>query len=144
TTLGLFALAHGRRVSSVTRAGTPTYHCHYSTTIQCSSGDLIPAELRIYSPRDNFPVRDNTVAFVVAKLYIPPPGSGSTTALLEAYSLFPCPGDPSSDTYDDMLPDMPNPFVYGLGVVRGRWSLLPDNSKAFAVEVSDHIRDEKK
>ncbi|KAH9916160.1 hypothetical protein B0H21DRAFT_886979 [Amylocystis lapponica] len=141
TTFGFFGLGAGRRASARTRNGNTTFFCYYTTTLQCSDGDMIPAELRVYSPRDDVPHPDDTIAFVVAKLFVPLKG----TALLDAYSVYAVPGDPASDTYEASIPDMPYPFVYGLGIVRSKWGPLPDGtSKAFIVDVHERVRDEAK
>ncbi|KAH9948376.1 hypothetical protein B0H21DRAFT_690211 [Amylocystis lapponica] len=141
TTFGFFGLGAGRRASARTRNGNTTFFCYYTTTLQCSAGGMIPAELRVYSPRDDVPLADDTIAFVVARLFVPLNG----TALLDAYSLFPVPGDPASDAYEAAIPDMPYPFVYGLGIVRSKWAPLPDGtSKAFTVDVHERVRDEQK
>ncbi|KAH9949771.1 hypothetical protein B0H21DRAFT_725800 [Amylocystis lapponica] len=138
-TFGFFALTAGRRTTATSPSGSSTYFCYYNTTIQCRSGAMLPAELRVYSPPSDVILRDDTVAFVGAKVFAPL----QATALLEAYCLYPCPGDPTSDDYESSIPDMPHPIVYGVGVVRGNHTVLEDGkSKAFPVSVQDRLRNE--
>ncbi|OBZ78509.1 hypothetical protein A0H81_02121 [Grifola frondosa] len=105
------------------------------------SGPTLPAELRIYSPRNDTPLPDNTIAFVVAKAHAPANG----TILLDALSIYPFPGDPNSDDYQDAIPDMPYPFAYGLGSIQAKHEVLADGvSKGFMVDLSEHVRDSPK
>lgn len=137
--IGFFALAEGRRVATNRlTSNTKVWHRHYTTTIQCSSGVVLPADLRVYSPVNDVGLRDFTVAFVVAKAYTPL----NDTIQLDAHFLVPFSGDPDSDEYQDSIPDMPYPFVFGVGHVPKRFELLPDGkSKGFAVSFSEYVRD---
>lgn len=135
---GNFALAGGRRVQS-----GATWYNHYHTAILTSTADsAMQAQLRVYSPRHDVPVADDTVAFVVARAYLPPTSSGA--ALLEALHCFPYPGDASAPDYDEHLPVIPA-FVTALGVVR---AVHPpsslDHDKRISLEVGEWIRDERK
>ncbi|KAF8473658.1 hypothetical protein DFH94DRAFT_655147, partial [Russula ochroleuca] len=74
--IGFFALTGGRRVRfDVARPnGSPVTICHmlYNTSVICSRepGEL-SAEVRKYSPVGEAPLPDNTVAFMVAKAFVP-------------------------------------------------------------------------
>ncbi|KIJ57953.1 hypothetical protein HYDPIDRAFT_72782, partial [Hydnomerulius pinastri MD-312] len=145
TVFGFFGVAAGRRVTSQKPgASTKTYHCFYSTALHCTSGVSFPAELRVYSPFNDSVLPDNTVAFVIAKAHFPG-GIPKENVLLEASHVIPLPGDPSSDTYENSLPDSPYPFVAGLGSVPSRTETLADGvSKGFTVVSSDFVRDSMK
>jgi len=138
TILGFFALASGRRVQTV-RPGTAirTWHAHYTTTIQCSSPPHVPADLCIYSPINDVLHPDDTIAFVVAWVHIPPTG----TILLDAIRIVPLPGDPSHDSYDDAVPNFQFPMVYGLGIVLSPPETLHNGSTAFSVALTEYVRD---
>ncbi|KAI6000454.1 hypothetical protein EDD15DRAFT_2159853 [Pisolithus albus] len=140
---GFFALAGGRRVKSVKAGSTMVYHCIYETTIQCTSGTVFPASLRVYSPINGVIFPDNTVAFVSAKASVPV-NIPAEPVLLEAFHLVPVPGDPSVDGYEDGVPDLPYPVVVGMGSVTTQAWLLSDGmSKAFTVVSSDYVCDAK-
>ncbi|KAH7904539.1 hypothetical protein BJ138DRAFT_1019010 [Hygrophoropsis aurantiaca] len=139
TLFGFLCLAAGRRLQT-TKPGSPskTYHAFYATALQSASGSSVSAEIRVYSPFNDTILPDNTVAFVVAKAFFP----NNDTVLLDASHVIPMPGDPSSDDYDNFLPDCPYPFLIGLGSVPSKFELLPDGvSKTFNVISSDFIRD---
>lgn len=87
--------------------GRDVFYCIYQTSIQCSSGVATPAELRVYSPPGDDPLAEDTVIFLLAKVYIPTSGK----ALLDAICLFPVPGVPSDDKYENSIPDMQFPMV---------------------------------
>ncbi|KIJ58462.1 hypothetical protein HYDPIDRAFT_64631, partial [Hydnomerulius pinastri MD-312] len=145
TVFGFFGVAAGRRVTSQKPgASTKTYHCFYSTALHCTSGVSFPAELRVYSPFNDSVLPDNTVAPVIAKAHFPG-GIPKENVLLKASHVIPLPGDPSSDTYENSLPDSPYPFVAGLGSVPSRTETLADGvSKGFTVVSSDFVRDSMK
>jgi len=141
TIVGFFAVANGERVVS-TKPGTSTRtaHCFYTTAVQCSSSAALPAQLRVYSPQHDTPLADGTVAFVVAKAAFPP----HSTVLLDAYFMIPIPGDPSSESYDDALPDMPYPLLFGLGSVPSKTEQCSNGTRAFQVSVAEYVRDSSK
>ena len=143
TVFGFFALAKGHRdLFQKPGSSTKTYYCFYTTALQCSSGVVLPAELRIYSPFNDTVLQDHTVVFTISRAYFPSHG----TILLDASHLFPFPGDPSEeDAYDRNLPDCRIPFVIGLGSVPFRHEMLSDGvSKAFNVVCSEFVRDGSK
>ena len=84
-------------------------------------------------------LRENTVAFVVAKLCVPM-GEGPTDLLLEAWHIAPVPGDPVNDDYDARLIDFEMPLVFALGTV----GTVPDGVSGgvitFPVTVTDFVR----
>ena len=147
---GFFALASGRRVAvSRLNSSNPQadsskspsrWFCFYTTSLQCANHDAIDAQLRVYSPRDDIPLQDNTIAFVLAKLHVPSNG----TALLDALTVHPVPGDPQDEAYEGNVPDMPYPFVFGLGTTQGAHQTLADSaSRGFLVRTSERVRDEQ-
>ncbi|KAI5994451.1 hypothetical protein EDD15DRAFT_2166006 [Pisolithus albus] len=139
---GFFGLASGERVRTV-RAGssTATYHCVYQTTIQCTSGAVLPAMLRVYSPYNDVVLADNTVAFMSVKVTVPTNIPGDPI-LLEGIYVAAVPGDATSDEYEHHIPDFPHPMVVGLGSVTAPPKTLSDGtSKAFDVVSTDYVRD---
>ncbi|KIM57181.1 hypothetical protein SCLCIDRAFT_29026 [Scleroderma citrinum Foug A] len=136
TLIGFFALAGGKCV--VSTKSSKVHYCFYTTSIQCTAGIDIPAEIHIYSPYNDVPHPKDTIAFVIAKAFCPP----NDTALLNAYHLIPVPGNPTETEYQmQHVPDCPYPFVSGIGAVSST-EVLPDGvTKAFSVLVGDYIRD---
>ncbi|KAJ3017519.1 hypothetical protein NUW54_g564 [Trametes sanguinea] len=61
--------------------------------------------------------------------------------LLDAISLYPVPGDPSDDAYQDNVPDMPYPFLSLLGCVTSQ-AVVVSGSRHFPVRVQEYVRDE--
>ncbi len=145
-TFGFFGIANGYRFA-VTKpsqqnasGNSTTYFMRYTTSIQCSDGSgMLPAELRIYSPPHDSPIPDNTVVFAVAKVHV----QDSGPVLLDAINgLYPVPGDPDADGYEDSVPNMPYPYMYGIGTSQGKHELLADGkSRGFNVRVSERVRD---
>jgi hypothetical protein len=90
--------------------------------------------------KPNEPVlADDTVAFVVAKGFVPAPDVPGDV-LLEALHVAPFPGNPASVNYDDALPDFEWPLIFGLGNVSGPSSELANRKVVFPVTCSDFIR----
>ena len=139
TLIGFLALTGGKRV--VSTKSSKLYYCFYTTTIQCSGGVDIPAEIRVYSPYNDVPHPDDTIAFVIARAYCPL----NNTALLDAYHLIPVPGNLTETEYQlQRVPDCPHPFVSGTGAVSGTEVLADGVTKSFSVVVSDYVRDSTK
>ncbi|KAI5991106.1 hypothetical protein EDC04DRAFT_2587589 [Pisolithus marmoratus] len=72
-------------------SSTAMYHCIYETTIQCTSGVVFPAMLRVYSPFNDVVLPDNTMAFVSVKMSIPAAVPWDPI-LLEGISIIAVPG----------------------------------------------------
>ena len=152
TLTGFFGLLHGKHVSRP-KAGNSSvvvHHAVYSSIIQCTLSDVgeqpmaIPAEIRLWCPPSQPLHPDNTVAFVVAKAYIPSPGSLPNMALLDALYLVPFPGDADADEYEDHIPDFPNPLVAALGTVSASGSDLSTGHHCFPLSVREYVRDKNK
>jgi hypothetical protein len=130
---GMFPLA------SVNRSDAFSY---YDTSIEFSNTqdgvvpDPIPAELRWFPQRNDRPIRDDAVANVVAKLYIP---DSNEPALLDALRLDVFPGDPSIGPYRDAIPDS-NPTVFANGVVSDAKQLPNDTMATFQLTASQYVR----
>ena len=91
-----------------------------------------------YSDRYLTVFQDNTVAFVLAKAYVPP-GNIAGNVLLEAIHVVPLLGDPSDESYDERMPNFPYPLVLGLGTVTSSVETLPDGRISFPVSLSDYV-----
>lgn len=141
---GFFALTSGhRKITQKDSVGdappVKTYHFHYTTSIQCANHVALPANLRIYSSASDHLLADDTVAFVIAKAFVP----ANDVVLLDAYHIVDVPGNPRDDAYQDSVPDVPIPFVVGVGeVIRTDESFRGDGKPmAFSVSVSEYVRD---
>ena len=135
--MGFFCLADGKRVMTTRANNTRIWHAHYTSTVQCADSTTLPANIRIYSPINDIPHADNTIAFVYARAHI----TNDLTVLMDASEIIACPGDPNDDSYQDSVPDMPNPILIALGQVSGKASHLPDASRCFPLAVSEYVRD---
>ena len=136
TLIGFFALAGGKHL--VSTKSSKTYYCFYMMTIQCSAGIDVPAEIHVYSPYNDVPHPDDTIAFVIARAFCPP----NDTAHLDVYHLIPVPDNQTESEYQSQcVPDYPYPFASGVGPVSGM-EILPDSTtKTFSVAVSDYVCD---
>ncbi|KAJ7095528.1 hypothetical protein C8R44DRAFT_749085 [Mycena epipterygia] len=146
--LGFFQLKSGRRVSlQKTDSTYLTYHAHYNTNVWCINNTCIPADLRMYTTSTTPLLPDGTVAFAVCTAH-----STATTSppannlLLEVITFIVLPGDPSSSTYNDQLPDERTSLAYGVGRVSGNHQILDDghSSRIITVGVSDYVRGDTK
>ena len=94
-----FELMHGRcmdtDVNKPDGSVVTTKHNFYETCVVCSDAILMPAELHKYSPVKEVILRDKTVAYVIAKLNVPP---ARGPLLLEAWHVTPVPEDPHPST----------------------------------------------
>jgi hypothetical protein len=113
-------------------------HVHYKTTIQCVSGTDAPADLAVFASAKDPIANDDTIAFVIARAYLP----ANAEAQLDAYHLAVVPGDVNDERYEDNIPNMPYPFVTGVGEVISRDKVLEDgNTHAFDVDVCEYVTD---
>ena len=114
------------------------YYTYYTTSLQCIEGSSLPAELRFYCPSPNETILpDDTVAFVIAAAST----NASAEVTLESFYVSAVPGNPSDDAYEENIPNVPIPFVFGLGqVIRVNQGSLGDNWKSFTVSVGDYVR----
>ena len=140
---GFFALSSGRRlrteVPRLNGTSQGIYYVHYDTTVQCSQSGPVSAEIRKYSPPGECVIQDDTIAYVVAKAYVPS-SALSGTVLLEAIHIAPEPGNPTSENYEDSVPDFPFPMIFAKGTVCGEPKSEGGTVVLFALAVSDYIR----
>jgi hypothetical protein len=163
--VGFFSLRDGesKQTSFTKRSGEKgtVTHTYYKTAVACRKPPEIPADLRIPSrvddpsetPDTKLPADlrvftrltdpiypDFTLAFVIAKSYIPA-GDVPGDLLLDALYIAPFPGDPGDrEEYDNALPDFRWPVIFGLGTVAGSSDDEPDGQVSFPVAVSEYVR----
>ena len=145
TIIDFFGLRYGRHVSTeVNRADGTSYkiwHVLYDSDVICSKTLSFPAQIRQYSHAKVPILRDNTAAFVVAKLYVPTEDlDGSTDILLEAWHISPTPGDPADKDYDARLIDFEMPLVFALGTVGTGQDGAVAGLITLPVTVTDYVR----
>ncbi|KAJ7098073.1 hypothetical protein B0H15DRAFT_772501 [Mycena belliarum] len=128
---GFFSLSNGVRVQSQ-RGG---WHNKYTTAISCLSGKAVNADLRVYSPPGDEPVKNGTIVFVVAKASFP----SNASAIMDAAHFAPFPGDPAALDYEDAIPDFTVPSINGLGHIQRAHSTLDDGARVFPVTVGDFV-----
>ncbi|KAJ7303476.1 hypothetical protein DFH08DRAFT_622113, partial [Mycena albidolilacea] len=150
--LGFFKLKSGRRISVQKPNSTYfTYYAHYDTKIWNIDNSAFPADLRVFI-RSNAPLLpDNTVAFAVCTVQsIATPSTAQSTAtnslVLDALTFVVLPGDPSTDAYNDQLPDERTSMVFGVGRVTGSPQTLDDDhsSRVVTLAVADYVCAETK
>ncbi|KAJ7631286.1 hypothetical protein DFH06DRAFT_1224122 [Mycena polygramma] len=140
TLMGLFSLREGSRISIVKPAGntsTTVYYQQYLTAVACLSGQRIPATLRVYSPPGDHALPDGTVILAFTKaLFLK-----AKDVSLEVIRMAPFPGDPSSDEYQDNIPDWTIPMVSAVGHVGSKTETLEDGHKSrlFPITAGDYI-----
>ena len=137
--VGFLAVKSGRRVilqRVINETTVKSNYIHYKTALQCTSGTSYAAELRVFATTQSTILPDNSVVHVVAKAEINP----GSDAFLEANSLTVIPGDPSSDDYEDHVPDEPYPHFFVLGQVM-KETPLDMKSSAYTIMVSEYVRD---
>lgn len=144
---GFFSLTLGHRIRTEVARPNGTsqgvYHIHYETVVQCSQTGPISAEVRRYSPPGETILQDDTIAYVFARAYMPPPNMPKTI-LLEAIHIAPKPGDPTTDDYEESVPDFPFPSVLVHGTVSSEHKVDNGGVVNFPVTVSDYVRGSNK
>ncbi|KAJ7710940.1 hypothetical protein B0H17DRAFT_1124021 [Mycena rosella] len=140
--LGFFQLKGGRRVSTQKPESTfLIWHAHYNSNIWCTTANSrVPAEIRLYTSSTTPLLPDGTVAFAMCAAQL----SANHRFFLDVPTLIVMPGDPTSSTYDDHLPDENTAFTYGVGRISGGSQILDDghSSRVVTVAVSDFVRGE--
>ncbi|KAJ7661570.1 hypothetical protein DFH06DRAFT_1325849 [Mycena polygramma] len=83
------------------------------------------------------PLPDETVILAFAKALFP----RNRVALLDVIRMSVFPGDPTADTYQDVMPNLTVPVLQALGHVSGPEHKLsgPTASRAFLVTIGDYI-----
>ena len=117
---------------------TGDYHVSYTTSINCNISGPVSAELHKYSPPGDTIFQDNTIAYVIAKAYIPP-GSVQGNILLEAIHIAPVLGDPTSKEYEDKVLDFIQPAVFIHRTVSGNSNSEQNGIVMFPVIVLDYV-----
>jgi hypothetical protein len=144
---GFLGVRDGRRKATAKKnrdgRDIQSFHTVYTTAIHGRYGDTaVPAELRVWTTSSEVFYPDDTVVFVIAKLFAP----ANDTFLLECLYMGNFPGDPNDPSYTDVIPEVDaGPFIVAVGQVLK----LPDSSrtgglKTFVVVASDYVRDEQK
>ena len=142
TIVGFFGLQNGHLQSTEVKkpdgGSYKLWHTYYDTCVICSSKWSMPAEVRLYSSAKAPILRDDTTAFVVAKLNVPT--GDATDVLLEAWHIAPVPGDPEDRDYDARLIDFEMPLVFALGIVGTGHESPAGGVQTFPVTVTDFVR----
>jgi hypothetical protein len=118
-------------------------HTVYSTAIHGRYGETAaPAELRVWTMSSDAFFPDDSIVFVIAKLFAPP----NSPFLLESLYIGNFPGDPDDPSYSDVVPEIDaGPFVMVVGqVIKPPDSTRSGGLKTFTVAASDYVRDEQK
>ena len=112
--IAYLALEDGRIVGFENPTSKKTVrHAVYDSVLLTPDGE-IPLEVRTYA--GNNPVLPNgTIVFVVGKLA----GLNEDASFVDAIKFVPVPGDPTDDTYEDGVPDMPHPLFCVTGQIVG-------------------------
>jgi hypothetical protein len=119
------------------------FHTVYKTAIHGHYRETaVPAKLRVWTTSSDVFYPDNTVVFVIGKLFAP----ANNTFLLECVYMGNVPGDPSDPLYQETVPELDaGPFVVVVGqVIKPADSSHSGILKSFTVTASDYVRDEQK
>jgi hypothetical protein len=139
--IGFFAISEGQRIQSSKIISDnnvlKTNYIVYTTSIQCSLGGSIPAELRVFASPSSTILPDETIVFVVAKAAIP----HDADAMLEACCVAEIPGDVEDKHYQDGSPNVPFPHIFVIGQVVNEMD-WEDNRKAIEVVATEYVRDQ--
>ena len=122
TITGFFVVRSGNRNNDLR-------HACYDSALACINSPSIPAHIFIYTPPNAAFLQDNTIVWILGKIYYPPPGD-CQPAVIEAIESGALPGDPSSPTYVNGMPNFRQPAVTIAGIV----SSGPQPVEAGAVE----------
>ncbi|KAJ7806595.1 hypothetical protein B0H14DRAFT_2610349 [Mycena olivaceomarginata] len=123
--LGFFKLKSGRRISVQKPNSTcSTYYAHYDTKIWNIDKSAFPTDLRVFITSNAPLLPDDRVAFAVCTVQsIAAPSTAQSTAtnslVLDALTFIVLPGDPSTNAYNDQLPDERTSMVFGVGRITG-------------------------
>ncbi|KAF7326286.1 hypothetical protein MKEN_00481800 [Mycena kentingensis (nom. inval.)] len=113
--MGFSAVAGGPRLSAYNQqTGHTAYHNHHLTALKTTSGEFVPAKIRVYASSQDAPLPDNTLAFIIAKMAAPA-------------------GNP------DHIPDQPT-FIFGVGHIPTEdRAPIPSGSKGFNIALSEYV-----
>ncbi|KAK7690534.1 hypothetical protein QCA50_005632 [Cerrena zonata] len=117
---------------------TPPSLAHHLPSIQPVFECIVPAKTQ------DPPLPDQTIVLMFAKACIPANGG---PALFEAVNFYPVPGDPSSDDYQDSLPDLIVPLALGTALVKTTAVPLPVSNtsshphRVFDLDTSQYLMD---
>ena len=141
TIFGFFTLSGGSRITTYKSGSTvQRHHNHYMSVIQCSEDSYFDVTIRMYSPSRTDTLPDQTIALIIGQVAFT-----KEQAYIEATKMMPIPGDPTHPTYEDTIPNLPNPYVCGVGHVQ-----TPDASppteimSCINVSARDFVHDEYK
>ncbi|KAF8479819.1 hypothetical protein JB92DRAFT_2767470 [Gautieria morchelliformis] len=116
----------------------PTYYSFYDTVLETLVATLLPMEIHLYTPLGEKLLRNDTIACMVGRVYV----ALSSKILMDAVSLIPYPGDPSSDDYEEGIPDDKVVVLWALGAVLNNAVMDVDsNTQKFNLGVSDYVWD---
>ncbi|KAI5990478.1 hypothetical protein EDD15DRAFT_2280504 [Pisolithus albus] len=141
---GFFCVSDGCRVPSL-KPGSTSNSCYtcYNAAIHSSVGASLRTQIVIEGSPADVVLPDRSVAFVVAKAYLP---SAATCeqGLLDAFHFVPLPRDPMSDVYEYLLPQWRVPSVIGLGHINSSFAVHAEGDNGIAlVTCSDYVWDGK-
>ncbi|EIW85870.1 hypothetical protein CONPUDRAFT_150645 [Coniophora puteana RWD-64-598 SS2] len=137
--VGMLGLANGIRCSE-SNGSSQTFYCYYDSALHCSQTRSAPAQIRVYSPKRDQVLPNDTVAFVIAKAYFERGG----TILLDTQpqQFFPIPGDPSDEHYLDHVPEFSHPMLFAVGRVcpTSSGDSVASPVRRFDLAVSEYVR----
>ena len=76
---------------------------------------MVAANLRVYSPPNNYSLRDDAVVFLIARAQFPP----TPPVLLDTIYVSAIPGDPEDEDYKKGCPEVHFLFVFVIGTSSG-------------------------
>lgn len=111
----------------------------YTSALPTTSSELLPCEIRMWSPHTSPILPDDTVAYIKGSA-VALCKNGVITILLEAVVLLAFPGDPSdSDVYESHIPDFGAADISILGYATSAAVSVTDGH-SFTMATSDYVR----
>ena len=142
---GFLGVCGGDRQTTTRKVRGREVHSSYTVYTTAIHGSLhpssAPAKLRVWSTSSDVVYEDNTIIFVIAKLYT----HTNNSILLDSMYIGNVPGDPESSTYEEAVPNIGGgPFVMILGPVVKVADTRASPLKTFTVGASEYVRDKLK
>ncbi|EIM83453.1 uncharacterized protein STEHIDRAFT_160036 [Stereum hirsutum FP-91666 SS1] len=135
-----FLLTSGERVATnrtlPSGGNSVSWHHVYRTTVRYTNLGARNSRLRLWSPASAPLFPDGTIVLGLVKVHAP---NAPDLISLDAMSAYPVNGDPSSDQYQDSIPDIPGTLCFVIGTVRSGQEILSDGSRTFTLATMAYV-----
>ena len=142
TTVCLFTITGFFVVRSGNRNNAQRHAC-YDSALACINSPSVPAHIYIYNPVSPALIPDNTIVWILGKIYYPPPGD-CQPAVIDAVEFGVLPGDPSSATYIAGMPNFCQPAVTIAGIVSSGPQPVDAGAIEFLLTTQEYVHGDTK